>query len=146
MTAPRAFFASVNRISPFWRALGLGVTLAACGATSSNDALGGATLAASDAQIAGEQDNTTAKDVKSDTTGGGGGGVYWADASMSADTASDAQGGGTPTPGTGSGDQGIGLKPGGAQDIAYFRLLLQSGKQPIWRSERTHIIQVRPLA
>ena len=59
MTAPRAFFASVNRISPFWRALGLGVTLAACGATSSNDALGGATLAASDAQIAGEQDNSS---------------------------------------------------------------------------------------
>ena len=61
-----------------------------------------------------------------------------ADASGSLAYAKDAGGGSyasaadaaTSAGPSGAGDQSIGLKPGGAQDIGFFRLLLQQGKLP----------------
>ncbi len=49
----------------------------------------------------------------------------WYDASASADAGSSGGG-----PLTGNADQGIGLKPGGAQDIGFFRSKLKSGLLP----------------
>jgi pyruvate kinase len=37
------------------------------------------------------------------------------------------------------------LKTRGLMQAGEEVVMLQSGKQPIWRSERTHVIQIRPI-
>lgn len=70
-------------------------------------------------------------DVKSDTSTSYSSDVVASDSSgwSPMDASSSDATGGTPYPGT-NGDMGIGLKPGGAQDINYFRMLLGQGKLP----------------
>lgn len=123
MPAPRIVTASVNPFARFWPAVALAWGLVGCAATSSMDGASTALPSAEDAQIAGEKTggSTSAKDASSSDTWGGGGGMYASDA------AADI---GAATPGAGGADQGIGLKPGGAQDIAFFRALVASGKLP----------------
>lgn len=98
-----------------WAAL-LGLGLAGCasdfGAATAAGEYGGGTFAGKDA---------SAGDTSTGKTNGG--------------TAADAGtstggGGGLQTPAAGNADTGIGLKPGGAQDIAFFRQKLASALLP----------------
>ncbi len=123
---------SLRRFHPIWRALSFGILLSACGVTTGTDAGSSQSTAfdqaADDANSSGAVGTT--KDVKSggtyssQDTATGTDSSYWG----SADATSADVGG--PNAGSGGTDQGIGLKPGGAQDIGYFRSLLQAGQLP----------------
>ena len=113
-----------------WWVSALAVLAAACG-SATDTTTGGATTglweqaAAGDTTSGGTTTGGTSKDVS-----GGGGFVGGSDATSAAD-ASGGTSGGTPGGGVAPGDSGgIGLKPGGAQDIGYFRLLLKSMQMP----------------
>ena len=115
MNAPQRN-SSVTRIGRIWRvlpALLLGAALAGCGSTMSTDGSAMPESNGAGAQTGSGKSSSGGYDATSGTYAG--------------PTASDAASGGAMT---GSADQGIGLKPGGAQDIGYFRLLLKSGQLP----------------
>ena len=126
MKNPPSSFASVTRIRALWRVLALGLSLGGCAATTSSD--GTALFAPStDDTKSGTAKNgyTTASADASAGDVNGGGGFYG-----QSGTDADASAGVATNPVATTGDQGIGLKPGGAQDIGYFRLLLQNGQLP----------------
>ena len=108
-------------------ALAFGASACAAGTSTSAGALG---TAADDAS--GTPNGAyAAKDVSASPSQTGFAG---ADASASADTssadASGKSGGGVMGPASGASDTGIGLKPGGPQDIAYFRMKVGAKQLP----------------
>jgi uncharacterized protein YegL len=105
--------ASVIRIGQFLPALACAIWLGGCGATTASDGTAMAEWSDDDAQIGASKNSNGGTDAGSTYTG--------------PVASSDATSGGAMTRST---DQGIGLKPGGAQDIGFFRLLLQNGKLP----------------
>ncbi len=129
MNAPRTIPNSVTRIAGFWRVLALAAFFVGCGSTASTDGASTATLSADDAQTAGQK-NTYAKDSSAADASGGGWANPGVDAGGSYGSADASDASVTAGPSAGGGDQGIGLKPGGAQDIGYFRSLLKNGQLP----------------
>ncbi len=121
MNAPHATRTSVTRIGSFWRVLALGAWLGGCGSTTATD---GANFAAESTADATTYDKNAATGTSAQSADSSGSGFN----ANTPSTAADASAG-APNAGGGA-DQGIGLKPGGAQDIGYFRLLLKSGQMP----------------
>ena len=120
---------SLNPVHVFWRVLLVGAALSGCGVSTGVGGTSTANTAYDNMTADDASSNTYAKDAKGGSTGTStpSADAYGWSSGTDADASSaDAAMG----PGAGGGDQGIGLKPGGAQDIGYFRLLLQSGKLP----------------
>ncbi len=95
----------------------LGLSLAGC---ASDFAPMASTASTNGSGSFASKDTSSSADTSNGKTGGG---------SMSAD-AGTSTGGVPQTPGAGNADQGIGLKPGGAQDIAFFRQKLAAALLP----------------
>ncbi len=142
MMTPLSSAPSVTRIPAIWRVLTLGLWLGGCAATTATDGTALYSYATDDATQADTAVNKyTGSDASAgtdDSSGGWNTGTAsgtdtwsWGGAdSTASDASADVSGSPSNGQGGGSGDQGIGLKPGGAQDIGYFRLLLQNGQMP----------------
>ncbi len=117
--------ASVTRIHALWRVLALGFWLSGCAATAGSDGTALFAPSTDDTQSGTAKNGytTASADATAGDVNGGGGGSY-------GQSGTDASAGVATNPVATTGDQGIGLKPGGAQDIGYFRLLLQNGQLP----------------
>ncbi len=117
--------ASVTRIHALWRVLALGFWLSGCAATAGSDGTALFAPSTDDTQSGTAKNGyaTASADATAGDVNGGGGGSY-------GQSGTDASAGVATNPVATTGDQGIGLKPGSAQDIGYFRLLLQNGQLP----------------